>query len=104
MREAHVGDSKERISRLYCRHTYLARPHKCMTGNNLFNNCHRAPRLGQRSLQRWRCYLANKSGFVVVKEAAALDDVFGDSVETTHELFERNLLAPPDALDQAEIG
>src|SRR6266480_1179683 len=104
MREAHVGDSKERITWLYCRHTYLARPHKCMTGNNLFNNCHRTPRLGRGSFQRWRCYLTRKSGFVVVEEAAVLDDVFGDSIETTRELRKWNLLTAPDALDQAEIG
>src|SRR5205823_14775540 len=102
--EADVGDSKERISRLYCRHTNFTRPHKCMTGNNLFNNCHRSPRLGRGSFQRWRCYLTRKSGFVVVKKSAVLDDVFGNWIETTRELLKWNLLTAPDALDQVEIG
>src|SRR5205085_1455711 len=77
-----------------------ARADECVARDDLLDDVQRSP----LCLKRGRRDFACEPRLVVVEESAVLDYLLRDWVESARELRERNLLAAPDSLYEAEVG
>src|SRR5882724_5598715 len=99
MREAYIGNGKQRVSRLHRSHANFAGSHKRVPRDDLLCDRHPASWLFRGSFEPRRRYFTCHSCFVVVEESAVFDDVLRNRIKTACELFEWNLLAATNAFD-----